>query len=163
MEENCRYPCFGFVFVLYGSEFYQKYKYRSESSHFLRRLQLHLLGKQNRRAVFLQLTGIQSNLWQIWSLKKICFNNYFRTQHCKFAGVGVAFFAWSRPHSAGVGFGISELAKPEPSKKVAAAYSVSDPYSSNPDPATNLNPDPERPRIRIRILAISLHYLKKKL
>ena len=37
--------------------------------------------------------------------------------------------------------------------------SVSDPYSSNPDPAKNLNPDPERPRIRI--LAISLHYLKK--
>ena len=33
--------------------------------------------------------------------------------------------------------------------------SVSDPYS--------LNPDPERPWIRIRILAISLHYLKKKL
>ena len=43
--------------------------------------------------------------------------------------------------------------------------SVSDPYSSNPDPdpAKNLNPDPERPWIRIRILAISLHYLKKKL
>ena len=41
--------------------------------------------------------------------------------------------------------------------------SVSDPYSSNPDPdpAKNLNPDPERPWIRI--LAISLHYLKKNL
>ena len=42
--------------------------------------------------------------------------------------------------------------------------SVSDPYSSNPDPdpAENLNldPDPERPWIRSRILAISLHYLK---
>ena len=38
-------------------------------------------------------------------------------------------------------------------------YSVSDPYSSNPDPAKN--PDPGRPWIQIRILAIPLHYLKK--
>ena len=43
--------------------------------------------------------------------------------------------------------------------------SVSDLYSSNPDPAKNINPDPdpERPWIQIRILAISLHYLEKKL
>ena len=43
--------------------------------------------------------------------------------------------------------------------------SVSDLYSSNPDPdpAKNINPDPdpERPWIQIRILAISLHYLEK--
>ena len=43
----------------------------------------------------------------------------------------------------------------------SGSTSVSDPYSSNPDPAKNLNPDPERPWIRI--LAISLHYLKKNL
>ena len=45
--------------------------------------------------------------------------------------------------------------------------SVSDLYSSNPDPeiAKNINPDPdpERPWIQIRILAISLHYLEKNL
>ena len=38
--------------------------------------------------------------------------------------------------------------------------SVSDPYSSNPDPAKNLNPDLDPDRPWIQILAISLHYLK---